>query len=112
MAEDRDLSDVSFFNEAKAEKQASPREEMLKILRDGGTTMHKGQHIRSVADIPSDAELAKGDPEAAKQAEAILRARLEDAQKQLALLSENSKSEEPKEEAKEAPKAERTSAKK
>ena len=48
------------------------RDEMLKVLQDGGYVLFRGQLITSEKHLPSDAVLAKGDPaKTAAAAEAI-----------------------------------------
>lgn len=43
------------------EKPLTPREEMVKIINSGASTIWRGNHITTLSEIPSDVELAKGD---------------------------------------------------
>ncbi|MHC5541214.1 hypothetical protein ACYOEI_23580, partial [Singulisphaera rosea] len=43
--------------------QRRRRSEMEEIIRSGGSIMHEGQVITRVEDLPTDADLAEGDPE-------------------------------------------------
>lgn len=49
------------------------RQEMAAVLQDKGTVVYKGRLIRSVQDLPSEAELSIGKPEEEKIAEKIFR---------------------------------------
>ncbi len=57
-----------------AEEKLSVRKQMEKVIREGGTIMHDGRIIGSFNELPSEADLAKGDKKAEAQARAGLEA--------------------------------------
>lgn len=63
------------------------REQMAEILRDGKRTIsYKGRLLKTIADIPSQAEFALDNPTEAKQAESNILEQMEELKAQLALL--------------------------
>jgi hypothetical protein len=60
--------------------------------------MFKGRHIRRMSDVPTDAELALGNPANAAQTEASLEAQIAQAQTQLKQIRSAKAVEAPKEE--------------
>jgi hypothetical protein len=84
MAEERDLSSVDFgASKEKGSSNLSPREQMIAVIRNGGSTVHKGKHIKHVSQVPSEAELAAGNPQAEAEAAARLKAQAEEIDAQL-----------------------------
>ena len=66
----------------------SKREEMMKIIREGGSVLHRGVLYSANNPLPSEAELAKGDKEAEEAAKNYIKAQIAYYQEQLALLDE------------------------
>lgn len=63
------------------------REQMAEILRDGKRTIsYKGRLLKSISDIPSQAEFALDNPSEVKQAESSISEQIEALKAQLALL--------------------------
>jgi hypothetical protein len=93
--QDKDYSDVQFGSNNVATQQKSQREEMLDIVRSGRSTMHKGRLIKTVSQVPSEADLAAGNPAQAAEAAARLQQQIEDAKAQLEQIA-NAKPVEPK----------------
>lgn len=62
------------------------RAAMEQAIRSGGSVMHQGRLITTVEQLPSEAELAAGDPEAEQAAQASLQAKVAELQRQLAQL--------------------------
>jgi len=83
------------------------RTEMEKLLRKGESVLYEGEIITSIADLPTDAVLAKGDKEKEAAARKELKAQLDAISKQLEQLDESKPAAPVKSPAKaEAPKAE------
>lgn len=51
------------------------RDEMAAVIRSGQTVIHNGRLIATEAQIPSESELAAGDPAKVKAAKEVLEAR-------------------------------------
>lgn len=62
------------------------RADFFQVLREGGTVTYKGSLIKSVADIPSEAELAQGDPAAELEAKQNILAEMDRLKNELAIL--------------------------
>jgi hypothetical protein len=71
------------------------RAEMIEILGRNESVIYNGKVIKSVGDLPSEAELAKGDKTKEAAATQSLQEQKKEIERQLALLSE-SKDAEPK----------------
>lgn len=70
------------------------RQEMADILRDGKrSVLFEGRIIKHVSQIPSEAELAVGNPEEEKKAQENILAEMERLKAELAILKETSKPE-------------------
>jgi hypothetical protein len=61
------------------ERQFLSRSDMEKTIKEGGSVIHKGEHITRVEDLPTDTDLAIGD----ESAEDTQMRRLEEQQKAL-----------------------------
>ncbi len=72
------------------------RKGMEQIVQGGGSVLHKGQLFTTVAQLPTEAELAKGNPLAERAAEQDLKRRLAETQAELDKLKAATKTEEPK----------------
>lgn len=59
------------------------RAEMEAVIAGGGSVMYRGQTINQVGLLPTQAELAKGDPEQEKVVTSELQAQVEALQKQI-----------------------------
>lgn len=62
------------------------REDFFRVLREGGSVVYNGFLVKTVADIPSEAELAKGNPDAEAEAKANILAEMDRLKADLALL--------------------------
>lgn len=62
------------------------RQEMERVIQQGGAVLYRGRSIARVQDLPSEAELAQGDPQAELQAAANLQTQMAELQRQLAQL--------------------------
>jgi hypothetical protein len=82
------------------------RDEMVKIIAGGGSVLHGGRIISREADLPSEADLAQGDPARAADVAADLQAQIAALQAQVAQLQAPTPTKEPKAKAKDAPPAE------
>lgn len=65
------------------------REQMEKIIADGGSVLYNGSIINQAGQLPSKAELAKGDPAQESAVQSELQAKMADLQAQLDLLKAN-----------------------
>ncbi len=61
---------------AKVTTHTLSREDMLAVIRERGSVLYGGQIITTEDGLPSAAALAKGDPEAERQVESDLQARI------------------------------------
>lgn len=73
----------------------SQRSEMEKVIRSGGAVIHKGVHYRSISALPSEADMALGDPDREAEAAKELSAEVERLNAELAKLKKTSKADEP-----------------
>lgn len=64
------------------------RSEMEAVISGGGSVLHGGRIITRVQDLPSEAELAQGNPDATQAAQARLEAEVARLQEQLARLQQ------------------------
>jgi hypothetical protein len=64
------------------------REDMIKIIKEGGSVMYNGEVYNNVEKLPSEASMAKGDKVREAAARQSLKAQIEAANKQLAMLSD------------------------
>lgn len=62
------------------------RREMEAVIRGGGSVLYNGRLISKLSDLPTAAELARGNPRAEQAAAAELQAQVADLQAQLAAL--------------------------
>lgn len=62
------------------------REEMERVLQDGGTVLYRGTIRTTAAELPGEAELAQGDPAKEAQARAGLEAQIAALRAELGLL--------------------------
>lgn len=62
------------------------RAQMEQVIRDGGSVLHSGQVITKIANLPTEAALAAGDPAAEAAAAASLQAQMAALQAQLDVL--------------------------
>jgi len=62
------------------------RDEMEAVIKGGGSVLYQGRTLSSVAQLPSVAELAQGDPDKEAAATADLQAQIAQLQQQLATL--------------------------
>lgn len=53
------------------------RDQLAKVITDGGSVLHNGQQYTTVESLPTEADLAAGNPAAQKQALASLDAQME-----------------------------------
>lgn len=60
------------------------RAEMEQVIREGGSVKHGGRIISRLEHLPSDADLAKGDPAKEAKAAGDLQAQIDQLQQQLA----------------------------
>lgn len=67
-------------------RSTKTREEMIEILRRGETVTYQGNIIRNFADIPSEAELSKGNTAAEEEAKKNILAEMQRLQAEFALL--------------------------
>jgi len=72
------------------------RSEMEQIIVQGGSVLYQGRTISRVQDLPSEADLAVGDPAQEAAATAALQAQMADLQAQIDRLSQPAKTKEPK----------------
>lgn len=66
------------------------RKDMIEILREGGSVIYNGFHIKDLRNLPSEAELALGDPDRERAALAELQAQKAELDAQLLLLQQAS----------------------
>ena len=71
------------IEKSKGSEEVSQRQEMLDTLRSGRSTMHKGRHITKISQVPSEAELAKGNPILEARAKEFLEQQRADVEAQL-----------------------------
>lgn len=62
------------------------RAEMERVIAEGGSVLHGGQHISQIKDLPTEADLAKGDPDKEQAAAGNLQAQIDALQAQLGAL--------------------------
>lgn len=67
---------------------ALTRNEMEAVITGGGSVIYNGQTISRLGDLPSAADLAKGDPEAEAAAANALQQQIADLQAQIAKLTQ------------------------
>lgn len=63
------------------------RQEMEQVIRDGGSVLHGGRLYTKIATLPTEAQLAAGNPEQEAAAKANLQSQVEALQAQLADLA-------------------------
>jgi hypothetical protein len=68
-------------------------DEMKAVIAGGGSVLYKGQIIAKEGQLPTEAELAKGNPEQEAQAQASLQAQITQLQAQLHQLQGGSQAE-------------------
>lgn len=92
------------------------RKWMEETIRDGGSVIHKGVHYLRIEDLPTEAELAKGDDAEEKAAKESITAEIERLKNELSILEpeapkkSEAKKEEPKKEEPKAPEVKTTEA--